>query len=81
MRIDYILKASAKRMANVNVDVDRPYETVCISTTGQDDIVMQGDDAAQFIGECDKLATRCKCLDGYTIESALAEQYAENLWN
>lgn len=83
MRIDYILKAAAKRMRTVSVAVDRSYGTVCISddTGEQEDIVMQGDDAESFIAECDKLSERCQSLDGYIIEMALAEPYAENLWN
>ena len=81
MRIDYILKASAKRMKGVFVDVDSAYGTVCISSKGQEDIFMQGDDAEQFIAECEELSERCQCLNMGIIELALAEPYAENLWN
>lgn len=80
MRIDYILKASAKRMKHVFVDVDSAYSTVCISTKGQDDIFMQGEDADNFIAEVEALSDRCKCLNVGIIELALAEPYAENLW-
>ena len=81
MRIDYILKAAAKRMVGVNVDCDSTYSTVCISTKGQDDIFMQGEEADNFIDECDAMSNRCKCLDFDIIELALAEPYAENLWS
>jgi hypothetical protein len=79
MRIDYILKAAAKRMQNVSVDCDSDYETVCISTPGQEDIFMQGDDAAQFIAECEKLGQQCRALSPAIIELALAEPYTD-LW-
>lgn len=79
MRIDYILKAAAKRMHNVTVDCDSAYETVCISTPGQEDIFMQGDAAATFIDEVKALGNRCKSLSPEVIELALAEPYAV-LW-
>lgn len=79
MRIDYILKAAAKRMHNVTVDCDSAYETVCISTPGQADIFMQGDDAAQFIAEVETMGNRCKSLNTEVIELALAEPYTD-LW-
>ena len=79
MRIDYILKAAAKRMRNVAVDCDSAFSTVCISTPGQEDIFMQGDDAAQFIAEVETMGNRCKSLSPEVIELALAEPYAD-LW-
>ena len=81
MRIDYVLKNAAKRMTGVFVDVDSSMGTVCISTNGQDDIFMQGDDADQFIAECESLANRCKHLSPAIIELALAEPYAECIWS
>jgi len=81
MRIDYILKASAKRMKDVSVECDSGFSTVCISAKGQDDIFMQGDDADAFILEIENLSKRCKALNPEIIKLALAEPYCENLWN
>lgn len=81
MRIDYILKAAAKRMQSVTVDCDSAYSTVCISTKGEGDIFMQGEDAETFMAECEAMSARCKALSIDVIERALAEPYAENLWN
>lgn len=83
MRIDYILKAAAKRMADsgVSIDWDSGYSTVSISCEGEDDIFMQGEEADDFISEIETLADRCRSMNEYTIALALAEPYAENLWN
>jgi hypothetical protein len=81
MRIDYILKAAAKRMVGVTVDCDSAYSTVCISMHGEDDIFMQGDDAEQFISECEAMSNRCQCLNFDIIELALAEPYTESFWS
>lgn len=80
MRIDYILKARAKRMNDVYVNVDHEYCTVEITTRGQDSIFMQGDDAENFIAECEKISNRCKCLNFDVIELAVAEHYVECIW-
>ena len=81
MRIDYILKAAAKRAAGVSVDCDSAYSTVCISCPGFEDIFMQGDEADQFIAEVESLGNRCRQLNPSVIELALAEPYADTLWN
>jgi len=79
MRIDYILKAAAKRMHNVTVDWDSSFCTVSISTPGQDDIFMQGDDATAFIDEIESMGNRCRSLNPDVIALALAEPYTD-LW-
>lgn len=81
MRLDYILKASAKRMHGVFVDVDSSRSTVCISSKNEDDIFMQGEDADKFIEECEQYSKRCKCLDFCIIELAVAETYVECIWS
>ena len=83
MRIDYILKAAAKRMENsgVSIDWDSGYSTVLISCAGEDDIFMQGDEADTFIEEIEAMGNRCRSLNPYIIALALAEPYAENIWN
>jgi hypothetical protein len=81
MRLDYILKAAAKRMQGVTVDCDNKLSTVCISSDGEDDIFMQGDDAVQFIHECELYKHGCKQLDYYIIMLAVAEPYAKSIWN
>lgn len=81
MRIDYILKAAAKRMENsgISIDWDSGYSTVSISCAGEDDIFMQGEEADEFIEEIEAMANRCRSMTEYTIALALAEPYAENL--
>ena len=82
MRIDYILKRDAQysRNSGVTVDCDSAYSTVCISAPNEDDIFMKGDDADQFIDECEAMSIRCKCLNFGTIELALAKPYIECVW-
>ena len=80
MRIDYILKQAAKRMKNVYVDCDSSYSTVCISSPGEDDIFMQGEEADEFISQVEEMGERCKSLSPAIIELALAEPYTE-LWS
>jgi hypothetical protein len=79
MRIDYILKAAAKRMAGVSVECDSAFSTVCISAKGEGDVFMQGEEADTFIAECEAMGERCKCLSPDLIELALAEPYTD-LW-
>ena len=81
MRIDYILKASAKRMTGVFVDINRSMGHVSIYDGRHENIFLQGDDAEQFISECDKYSNICQRLNFDLIELAVAEPYAENLWN
>lgn len=83
MRIDYILKSAAKRMADsgVSIDWDSDYSTVSISCEGEDDIFMQGEEADEFIEEIEAMGDRCRSMSPYTIALAMAEPYAENIWN
>lgn len=80
MRLDYILKASAMHMLGVFVDVNRSMCHVSIYDGKNESIFLQGDDAEQFIAECDKYSNRCKCLDFSIIELAVAEPYVECIW-
>jgi translation initiation factor 1 (eIF-1/SUI1) len=80
MTLTEIIKAAAQRMQNATVDMDSRYGTVCISTDGQDDIFMQGDEAGGFIDQVQDLYE--KAGDVTEDEAALchAEQYAECIW-
>ena len=80
MRIDYILKAAAKRMNGVSVDCDSSFSTVAITSPGFDEIFLQGDDADNFIDQCRAMSERCQCLNFDVIELAMAEPYTD-LWN
>ena len=77
------LYAAAKRMQDgrVTVDCDSAYSTVSIDAPGEESIFMQGEEAGAFIAECDKLWNRYRSVNRDVIELALAEPYAENLWN
>ena len=83
MRIDYILKASAKRMQNSKVTIDWGSDCddwVSIDAPGEESIFMQGNDATEFQAEIKALEHRCTRMNSYTIALALAEQYVESIW-
>lgn len=77
-----LIQASAHRMTDVTVTVDSAMETVCIQDDDgvQDDIFMQGDDAAQFIDQRDALYEQVQTLGKDVIELHLAGPYAECIW-
>jgi hypothetical protein len=78
----FIREAAARcRAGGVTVDIDSPYSTVAIDATGTDGVFMQGDEAETFIGEVRALCKRYPSLDEDTAALALAEPYAEALFN
>lgn len=78
----YIHEA-ANRVKNsgISVDWDSGMEIVSISCEGEDDIFMQGEGAGEFIAQIDAMTKRYPSLDDYTAACALAEPYAECIWN
>ena len=82
-RATRFIRAAAQRCINggVTVDCDSAYSTVAIDAPGQDGVFMQGDEADQFITERDALCKRYPSLDETTAELALAEPYAECIFN
>jgi len=78
----YICEA-AQRCINggITVDCDGSYSTVSIDAPGEDSIFMQGDEADNFIAERDALCKRYPSLDFDIAELALAEPYAECIFN
>ena len=77
----YIHAAANRFKASCTIDWNSSFSTVTMSTDGQDDIFMHGYDAQVFIDEIDKMTTRYPSLDDYTAACALAEPYAETIWN
>jgi hypothetical protein len=78
----FIREAAARcRASGVTVDIDSPYSTVAIDAPGEDGIFMQGDEAETFISEVRALCKRYPSLDEDTAALALAEPYAETLFN
>ena len=77
------IREAAQRCVNgrVTVDCDSNYSTVAIDAPGQDGVFMQGDEADTFIAECDALCKRYPSLDFDTAALALAEPYAECIFN
>lgn len=75
------LQAEARSIDGVIVKVNRGFDTVCISSSGQDDIFMQGDDASAFIAQCDELFESTQVLPMDTIELAMAKPYVECIWS
>ena len=80
--LQFIL-AAAKRCADsdITVDCDSAYSTVAIGAPGHDGVFMQGDEADQFIAERDALTKRYRSLTDTEAELALAEPYAECIFN
>lgn len=78
----FIREAAARcRADNISVDIDSSFETVAIDAPGEDGIFMQGDNAREFIDAVAALCKRYPSLDEDTAALALAEPYAENLFN
>ena len=78
----YIREAAGRcRAGGVTVDIDSAFSTVAIDAPGEDGVFMQGDDADTFIGEVRALCKRYPSLDEDTAALALAESYAETLFN
>lgn len=75
--------AAAKRAddSGVSVEWDRRFPTVSIRCDGEEDIFMQGDEADTFIAEIDALCKRFPSLYEATAALALAQPYAETIWN
>jgi len=78
----HIFRDAAQRMrdAGITVDTDSAYSTVSIECPGEESIFMQGDDAAAFIAECEKLWRRYPSLPMDVCELALAKPYTD-LWS
>jgi len=81
MTLTEIVKATAARMKDVAVYLDRNMDNVLISTPGQEDIYMQGDDAVQFLTELDDLYEKTGDCTEDECALTLAAPYAENLWS
>jgi hypothetical protein len=78
----YILEAAARCMrGGITVDCDSAFSTVAIDAPGQDGVFMQGDEANTFIEDVRKLCKRYPSLDEATAELALAEPYADCIFN
>jgi hypothetical protein len=76
-----IVKASAERMKDVTVDIDRSFETVSISARGQEDIFYQGEEAEAFIKEVDELYEETGDCNEDECALCVAEPICENCWN
>lgn len=83
MTLTEIIKADAKWATDSNIDVkvDRRLGTVCITCPDHDDIFMQGDDAEQFIAECQTRWETAYDVGMLPVELSVAKPYAETLWN
>jgi hypothetical protein len=78
----FIREAAARcRASGVTVDIDSRFPTVAIDAPGEEGVFMQGDDADNFIEEVRALCKRYPSLDEDTAALALADPYAETLFN
>lgn len=77
MTLSQIIEASAARMQDVTVHMVTNYGTVTISTPGQEDIFLQGDDASIFLWQVEYLWHTTKNLSRTTIALHLAEPYTD----
>ncbi len=82
-RATRFIHAAAERMkaSGVTVDCDSRMETVCISCDGEEDIFMQGDEAACFIKGVEDACKKYPSLTSDIAELWLAHPYAENIWS
>ena len=78
----FIREAAARcRASGVTVDIDSRFPTVAIDAPGADGVFMQGDEAESFVSEVEALCRRYRSLDEDTAALAIAEPYAETLFN
>ena len=77
------IRESAERCRNggITVDWDSAYSTVSIDSDDGQNAFMQGDEADQFIDQIRAMCKHYPSLDEYTAALALAEPYAECLFN
>lgn len=76
-----IVKASAERMRDVTVELDRSMGTVTISADGEEDIFFEGHEADTFIAAVDKLYEETGDCNEDECALNVASPYAENIWN
>lgn len=80
MTLSEIVRIGAARMTHVAVDIDSAHDTVTISTPGEDDIFMQGDDARAFIDDVDALYNRTGDMTKDDCAACVAEPFT-TLWS
>lgn len=69
------------RRSGVTVTTNGTSPTVAIDAPGYDGVFMQGDEADTFIDDVRALCKRYPSLNSEIAELALAEPYAENIFN
>lgn len=75
-----LVQAAAERLKDVTVDIDRSLGTVCIKGMGYDEIFLQGEDAAAFIDEVDRLWEDAEDVSDDDAAKCMALPYVECLW-
>jgi hypothetical protein len=83
MTLTQLIRQAAARMSSVTVEVQTNYGTVCIKddSGAQEDIFLQGDDAAKFINAAERGYKKSRYVSMDECYSWQAEQYTDNLWN
>ena len=77
MTLSQTIEASAARIQDVTVHMVTNCGTVTISTPGQEDIFLQGDDASIFLWQVEYLWHTTKNLSRTTTALHLAEPYTD----
>lgn len=80
MRLNKILQDIAARCEGFACDTDSAYSTVSIYEIDDPEncVFMQGEEADNFIAECEKIETRIHgCIPMHVIELAQASPYIE----
>lgn len=80
MTLSQTIEASAARMQDVTVHMVTNCGTVTISTPGQEDIFLQGDDASIFLWQVEYLWHATQDLSRATIALHLAKPYTD-IWS
>ncbi|WP_397473776.1 hypothetical protein [Pusillimonas sp.] len=83
MELIDIVRRDAESMSDVLVVVDTAYETVSIQDCQNflDEIFLQGDEAAEFIGEAQRLWDELQHVSMEQCYLYLAKPYTESIWN
>jgi hypothetical protein len=81
--LEEIIKFDAEFVGDISITLSRTFETVCIKddTGEQDDIFMQGHEAANFIEQLDKLAEDAPNVLLSDAIKHLAKPYIECIWS
>lgn len=81
MSLSEIIQRQAALMDEVDVHVDSLHGWITISSQGEEDIFLQGDDGSTFCSEINRLWNELGNVSKGEVALYLAAPYIESLWN